>query len=220
MMSSVPLTDSIPFSDHHELMAAVDAFGTALPTAHAYALLLADQGVSWGILGPREVGRLWGRHLINSAAVAPLVPVRANVIDVGSGAGLPGLPLRLARPDVRVTLLEPSQRRIRFLELCLRELRLADVTLVASRAEQLDIGVSADVVTARAVAPLPRLLAAAWQLVRPGGQLLAVKGRRAEQDLASCVVLPTDLAAEPDVVRRCGADGDPLVTVVRFRRAS
>ncbi len=208
---------AVPFADGRERALAEDTFGPGLPLAVAYANLLADQGVAWGLLGPREVGRLWSRHLINAAALAPLVPPGIELMDVGSGAGLPGIPLRLARPDLRISLLEPLQRRVRFLELCRRELALPDVSVVAARAEQVEGRPVADVVTARAVAPLVRLLPTTWPLVRPGGQLLALKGRTAEQELAACE-FPGDLSEPPDVVRRCATGGHPLVTVVRFRR--
>lgn len=200
--------------------AAEAAFGTALPAADAYAVLLAEQGVSWGLIGPREVDRLWSRHLLNSVAIAPLIAMGKRVLDLGSGAGLPGIPLSLARPDLPVTLVEPLQRRVRFLELCQRELGLPNVTITADRAERLPGGCAAEVVTARALAPLPRLLALGWPLVRPGGQLLAIKGRGADKELAHCDSVPVDLACSPDVVRRYSDTGEVLVTVVRFRRSA
>lgn len=208
---------AVRFADGNERALAEDAFGPGLPAAEVYANLLAVQGVAWGLIGPREVGRLWSRHLINTAALAPLVPPSIELWDVGSGAGLPGIPLRLARPDLHVTVLEPMQRRVRFLELCRRELALPDLSIIAARAEQIEDRPAADVVTARAVAPLVRLLSATWPLLRPGGQLLAVKGRNAERELAECEP-PGDLSEPPDVVRRYATNGQPLVTVVRFRR--
>ena len=207
-----------PFRDRAEQAAAEDAFGPALPAACRYAALLAAEGVVWGLIGPREVDRIWSRHLLNSAALSPLIPAGSELLDVGSGAGLPGIPLRLARPDLSVTLVEPLQRRVRFLELCCQTLVLSNVPVLTARAEQLAGRCTADVVTARAVAPLGRLLPAVWPLVRPGGQLLAVKGRQAEEELAGCEP-PGDLDVPPDVVRRYTAGGEPLVTVVRFRRA-
>lgn len=207
------------FADGGEQAAAEHLFGPRLPLAVRYARLLAAQGVDWGVIGPREIERLWGRHLLNSAALSALVPQGAGVIDVGSGAGLPGIPLRLARPDLTLTLLEPLQRRVRFLALCLSDLRLTDTSVLGSRVEQVPAGRTADVVTARAVAPLARLVPLTWPLVRPGGQLLAVKGGNAEVELAA-TELPSDLAGSPDVVRQYTDDGQPLVTVVRFRRSS
>jgi 16S rRNA (guanine527-N7)-methyltransferase len=211
------VVEPLEFADDDEHEAAREVFGAALPAAGAYAALLAEQGVAWGLLGPREVDRLWSRHLINSAALAPLVPTAVEVLDIGSGAGLPGIPLRLVRPDLHITLVEPLQRRIRFLQLCCEQLQLPDVSVRAVRAEQLPPE-CADVVTARAVAPLQRLLPVVWPLVRPGGQFLAIKGRRAEEELARCRALPGDLRMPPDVVRRSTAQCTPLVTVVRFRR--
>lgn len=199
--------------------AAEQAFGEALPAARAYARLLAGEGITWGLLGPREIDRVWRRHLLNSVALAPFIPTGADVLDVGSGAGLPGIPLRLARPDLRITLLEPLQRRVRFLELCRQELRLPDLIVLAVRAEAAAGEHDASVVTARAVAPLQRLIPAAWPLVRPGGQLLAIKGQGALAELRACPALPADLQRPPEVVSRYHADGEPLVTVVRFRRS-
>lgn len=194
-------------------------FGAGLPQAERYARLLAQQGVEWGLLGPREADRVWARHLLNSVALSPLVPHGSSCLDVGSGAGLPGIPLRLARPDLSMTLLEPMSRRIAFLELCIRELEVPDVRIERGRAEDVAGHLSAAVVLARAVAPLDRLCAAVWPLVRPGGQLLAVKGASAEQELERTAhALPTDLSTSPSVARQTGPDGVVLVTVIRLRR--
>jgi 16S rRNA (guanine527-N7)-methyltransferase len=116
--------------------AAVAVFGAAVDRAAAYARLLATDGIVRGLIGPREVPRLWDRHLLNSAAIAPLVPDGARVVDVGSGAGLPGIPLALARPDLTMTLLEPLARRVAFLLECVDRLRLDNVTVVRGRAEE------------------------------------------------------------------------------------
>lgn len=199
--------------------AAVALFAAALPRAEHYARLLAQQGVDWGLLGPRERDRLWDRHLVNCAALAALIPPGSSCLDVGSGAGLPGIPLRLARPDLVMTLLEPRRRPVDFLELCVRELDLPDVRVERGRAEDVEGRLSAAVVLARAVAPLDRLCASAWPLVRPGGELLAVKGATAEAELTRCAdALPADAASFPQVVRRTGPDGAVLVTVIRIRR--
>ena len=162
--------------------AAVALFGDRINLARRYAQLLCDDGVARGLIGPREAGRIWTRHLLNSAALAPFIPADASVVDLGSGAGLPGVPLVLARPDLRMTLLEPLARRMRFLELA-REVLDLDVVLVRARAEE--FAPDADVVVVRAVAPLARLLDLAVPLLRPGGILLAHKGSRAAAELTA-----------------------------------
>jgi 16S rRNA (guanine527-N7)-methyltransferase len=158
-------------------------FGSALPVAVRYADWLAGPAVQRGLLGPGEAARVWDRHLLNCAVCAELIDAEAEVLDVGSGAGLPGIALALARPDLRVTLLEPMARRVAFLDECLRSLGLTNVTVVRGRAQAVAGQLSGDVVVARAVAPLGRLVGWCWPLVRPGGQLLALKGQTAAREL-------------------------------------
>lgn len=141
--------------DTPEVAGAV--FGDGVAVAEQYAELLAGRGIEWGLLGPREVDRIWDRHVLNSLAVSTEIPAEARVVDVGSGAGLPGIPLAIARPDLSVVLLEPLLRRANFLTGVVAELGLGDrVTVVCRRAE--DHTERYDVVTCRAVAALPRLL--------------------------------------------------------------
>jgi len=161
---------------------AADIFGGNLSLARRYVGLLATTGVERGLLGPREIGRLWDRHLLNSAALAPLLPTGVSVVDAGSGAGLPGIPLALARPDLRVTLLDPMARRITFLEEVVGELGL-DVVVRRGRVEELPRA-GVDAVVARALAPLARLVTLALPAVRPGGRLLALKGANAHTEIA------------------------------------
>jgi 16S rRNA (guanine527-N7)-methyltransferase len=196
---------------------AAAVFGAAVDRAVAYAELLATDGTVRGLIGPREVPRLWDRHLLNSAAIAALVPAGARVVDVGSGAGLPGIPLALVRPDVTVTLLEPLARRVTFLDECVDRLGLANVTVVRGRAEEGPVRRSlggADVVTARAVAPLDKLSGWCLPLLRPGGLLLAMKGATAAEELAA--VGPLAGAAEATVTEV----GSPPATVVVVRTAT
>src|ERR1700759_1962838 len=148
---------------------AAQGFGPALPQAVEFASLLATDGVERGLLGPREVPRLWERHLLNCAVVTELIPDGAEVVDVGSGAGLPGLVLALLRPDGRMTLLEPMLRRTVFLEECVERLDLPHVTSRRGRAVVLAGTIRADVATSRAVAPLDRLIPLSGGGLRPGG---------------------------------------------------
>lgn len=153
-----------------------------LPLAEKYAALLAGDGVVRGLIGPREAPRLWGRHLLNCAVLAEMIPPGASVCDLGSGAGLPGLVLAIARPDVRVTLVEPLLRRTTFLEEVVMSLGL-DVEVVRGRAEALHGRRVFDVVTSRALAPLDRLLGWSMPLVQPHGALVAMKGSSVDQEL-------------------------------------
>ena len=195
---------------------AASVFGPALPVATAYAGILATRGVAHGLLGPREVPRLWDRHLLNCAVVAELIEQRrGTLVDLGSGAGLPGLVLAMVLPDMAVTLLEPMERRCRFLTECVTELGLANVSVLRGRAE--DVTIRNDVVTARAVAPLPRLAELAMGVVRPGGMVLAIKGRTAAEELkAAGSVLRRIGARDAQVVPAGQGKVIPATTVVRF----
>ncbi len=165
---------------------AAGVFGGALDQARRYAELLATDGVTRGLIGPRETDRLWDRHLLNCAVVTELLPEHGRLVDIGSGAGLPGIVLAMLRPSLEVTLLEPLLRRAVFLEECVAELGLANATVLRARAEDKDVAqLRADIATARAVAPLDRLVGWAARLLRPGGQLLAIKGQSAEAELAA-----------------------------------
>ncbi|SDQ23272.1 16S rRNA (guanine(527)-N(7))-methyltransferase RsmG [Quadrisphaera sp. DSM 44207] len=188
-----------------ELAGAVErVFGERADLARRYAEHLATSAVERGLVGPREVGRIWERHVLNCAVVGELLPQGAAVVDVGSGAGLPGLCLALARPDAAVVLVEPLERRMTWLREVVDDLALP-VAVVRGRAEEV-AGTGrvppADVVTARAVAPLERLARWCLPLLRPGGALLALKGRTAAEELA---------AARP-VLRRLGAVSEEVVT--------
>jgi 16S rRNA (guanine527-N7)-methyltransferase len=158
-------------------------FGSALDGAKVFAELLASAGVERGLIGPREVPRLWERHLLNCAVVAPAVEPNAEVVDVGSGAGLPGLVWALCRPDLQLTLVESMLRRVRFLEEAVADIGVTNVSIARARVEELHDGRRYDVVTARAVAPLDRLAAWCLPLLRPGGTLLALKGESAAEEL-------------------------------------
>ncbi len=182
-MAEVSGTDVSPVEHTPDM--AREVFGDRLPLAQRYAELLSEQGVERGLIGPRETGRLWDRHLLNSAVLAELLTPHCRVADVGSGAGLPGIPLAIARPDIVVTLLEPMARRVAWLEEVITELNLT-AEVVRGRAEEAAVRkklVAQDVVTARAVAPIGRLAKWCLPLLRPGGQLLALKGASAAEEL-------------------------------------
>jgi len=197
-------------------------------TLAAYGEFLATAGVERGLIGPREVPRLWDRHLLNCAVAADLVPTGARVIDVGSGAGLPGIVWAIVRPDVHVVCLEPLQRRATFLEEVVESLGLGDrVDVLRARAEDVVRGkgpvtsLRAQVVTARAVAPLTRLLGWTLPLVEAGGQLLALKGRSAAEEVEQArPEFERWGVASVDVVE-CGVGVvEPPTIVVRAVRAA
>ena len=206
--------------------AARALFGDRLDLAAAYAELLATDGVVRGLIGPRETPRLWERHLLNCAVVAERIPEGASVIDVGSGAGLPGLVLAIARPDLTVTLVEPLARRTAFLIEAVQRLGLTrDVRVFRGRAEEAAAGsrdrepLSADIVTARAVAPLDRLASWCLPLVAPGGRLVALKGASAADEITEHTEAVTRLGGGTPELHRCGEGViDPPATVVEVVR--
>jgi 16S rRNA (guanine527-N7)-methyltransferase len=155
-----------------------------MPLAVRFAEILADTGVSHGLIGPREVPRLWDRHVLNCAVVADAFPADARLVDVGSGAGLPGVALAIVRPDLEVHLVEPMLRRTQWLSGVVEELGLDTVTVHRGRAEELPGMLSAPFVTARAVARLDKLARWCVPLLEPGGTLVAMKGRSAAEELA------------------------------------
>jgi 16S rRNA (guanine527-N7)-methyltransferase len=177
-----------------------------LPLAERYAELLATEGVVRGLIGPREAPRLWERHLVNCALLAGPVAAEVSVCDVGSGAGLPGLVLAIARPDLRITLVEPLLRRTTFLQEVVDELGLEQVEVVRGRADALHGERRFDVVTSRAVAPLGRLLDWSMPLVEPTGSLLAMKGSSIEAEIEEAAAdLERWQCAAPEVIT-LGAD--------------
>lgn len=157
-------------------------FGEHLDKAIAYGQALVDDSDQLGLLGPRELPKLWSRHILNSAVVAELLNAGESVADVGSGAGLPGIPMAIARPDVHFVLIEPMERRANWLQKQVDALQLENVDVLRARAEE--VGRSDfDVVTARAVSALPKLLRMTVDLIRPGGRLIALKGERAQAEI-------------------------------------
>lgn len=157
-------------------------FGDRIGLARAYAAALARDSDTLGLLGPRELERLWSRHILNSAVVAELVPAGATVADVGSGAGLPGIPMAIAQPEAHFTLVEPMERRSDWLIQVCEEIGLTNVEVRRARAEE--VGSVYDIVTARAVSALPKLLRMTVDLTRAGGEILALKGSKAAEEVA------------------------------------
>jgi 16S rRNA (guanine527-N7)-methyltransferase len=203
--------------------AAVAVFGDRLPYAVQFAELLAGPGLDRGLIGPRELPRLWDRHLVNCAVLTDLLPDGIRIVDVGSGAGLPGLALACRRADLQIDLVDSLQRRVTFLAEAVAMLGLADrVRVVHGRAEDAvvrrQVG-DADFVTARAVAPLSRLVAWCLPLLRPGGELLAIRGMSAmtemEQYGAAQQKAPV---ASLDLIACDGGVLSQSVMVVRVRR--
>jgi 16S rRNA (guanine527-N7)-methyltransferase len=201
------------------LATASALFGDRLPLARRFAEILTTRAIERGLLGPREAERVWERHLVNCAVLADLLPAGARVVDVGSGAGLPGLVLAIRRSDLRVDLVESLRRRTDFLDEAVSELGLTDaVRVVRGRAEDafvIDAVGSADWVTARAVAPIDRLVRWCLPLLRPDGHLLAMKGRSAAEELAKHTEAIRRAGGRDARVVRCDVPdaGEPLLVV-------
>ncbi len=160
-------------------------FGDAMPAITAFRALLAEQGVARGLIGPREVERLWERHLLNSGAVARFLPEHGTVADIGSGGGFPGVVLAAMRPDLRFVLVESMERRTVWLDEVVDHLGLTNVEVVRARAEDLPASFRVEAVTARAVAPMERLAGWTLPLLKVGGVLLAMKGEQAAEELVA-----------------------------------
>jgi 16S rRNA (guanine527-N7)-methyltransferase len=161
-------------------------FGEHVDRAAEFVWLLQQHGVERGLIGPREVDKIWDRHVLNSAVIEQLFQANERVVDVGSGAGLPGVPLAIVRPDLRITLLEPMARRIAWLEEVKERLSLDNVTVLRGRAEEGPVRkqlLNCDAVTARAVAPLEKLAKWCLPLLKGGGRMVALKGERAQEEL-------------------------------------
>jgi 16S rRNA (guanine527-N7)-methyltransferase len=197
--------------------AAHQIFGARLPLAERYAGLLTGPGIERGLIGPREADRLWDRHILNCAALSGLVPDSGTLVDIGSGAGLPGIILAILSPGLRITLVEPLLRRSVFLTECVADLDLRNVEVRRARAEDLAGQLTADVVTARAVAPLSKLALWACGLARPGGTVLAMKGERAAEELRESSSVLARLGVQDARIVEAGRGRvEPPAVVVRF----
>ena len=191
------------FTPEVEPAIAEAVFGIGLVQARAYSQLLIRGGDILGLLGPREMPKLWSRHILNSAVVAELVNPGETVADVGSGAGLPGIPMAIAQPESHFTLIEPMERRSDWLLETVEELGLKNVSIKRARAEE--VGDVFDVVTARAVSALPKLLRLCVPLTRDGGQILALKGSKAAEEIEDSRNLMKKLKIESFEIVQTGA---------------
>jgi 16S rRNA (guanine527-N7)-methyltransferase len=192
-------------------------FGAALGQAEAYARLLTEVGAERGIVGPGEAARIWERHLLNCGVISRLIPARCSIVDLGSGAGLPGIVLAMLLPRARVTLVEPMARRVEFLHGCVTALGLRNAEVLRGRGEELAGKLTADVVTSRAVAPLDRLASLSTGLARTGGRVLAIKGASAAAELSRSRPALARLGitdARVEIAR--SPDGAVSATVVSF----
>ncbi|GAB3182771.1 16S rRNA (guanine(527)-N(7))-methyltransferase RsmG [Nesterenkonia halophila] len=206
------LTDS-------ERAAAEQLFGDRLPLAERFVDHLCTTGIEHGLLGPWEVPRMWSRHVLNCAVLGPELPTGGDVADVGSGAGLPGIALAIAREDVYFTLIEPMERRVDWLSEVVKDLGLQNVTLIRGRAEEVTDEVMADVVTARAVSALKKLVPLTVPLLAEEGQLMLLKGRSVDQEIeAASKAFSKHRMEQPEVLRLGEALLEEPTTVVRCRR--
>ncbi|MBP2214837.1 16S rRNA (guanine(527)-N(7))-methyltransferase RsmG [Arthrobacter sp. CAN_C5] len=200
-----------------DLRAAHTLFGTRFDLAERYVEHLATSGIERGLLGPREVPRLWSRHVLNCAVTAELFPSEATVADVGSGAGLPGIALAIARPDLSLTLIEPLERRVIWLREVITDLELPNVEVFRGRAEEAVGTVKATVVTARAVSALGGLAAMTIPILEGKGELLAIKGQSAPDEVAKSRKLIRKLGGREVSVQQVGAELlEQPTTVVRI----
>ena len=202
------------FKPEIEPSAAAAIFGAGVDQARGYAEALIRDGDELGLLGPRELPKLWTRHSLNSAVVAELLVAGETVADVGSGAGLPGIPMAIARPEISFTLIEPMERRSNWLKEQVRDLGLQNVGVLRARAEE--VGQVFDVVTARAVSALPKLLRLTVPLTRDGGRILALKGSKAADEIAESKNLMKKLKIEGFEIVHTGAQflAEPTLVVV------
>ena len=192
------------------------ALGAGFSKLAQYAEILVKDAVRLGIIGPREVDRIWDRHILNCAALTELIPYGQSIIDIGSGAGLPGIVLAILNPNSAVTLIEPMQRRTEFLTQTKTELGLSNVEILRGRAEGQKV--SAQNVTSRAVAPLSKLLSWSWPLVEKGGKVLAIKGEKATEELAEVKNELVSLKSSTAIIKTCGLALDLSVTVVEITK--
>ena len=189
-------------------------FGDRIELARRYADLLVRDGDMLGLLGPRELPKLWSRHILNSAVVSDAIHKGENVADIGSGAGLPGIPMAIRMPEAHFTLIEPMERRADWLKQAIEGLALENVTVTRARAEEV-APKQFDVVTSRALAALPKLLKMAVPLAKSGGRIVSLKGQKAAEEIAEATKLHKKLGIRSSTVRYTGTDllAEPTLVV-------
>ncbi|WP_369370358.1 16S rRNA (guanine(527)-N(7))-methyltransferase RsmG [Promicromonospora sp. Populi] len=213
-LAEVPDGETLGASD------AVKAYlGDAYDGVARYAELLLDQGELRGLIGPREVPRIWERHILNSAAVVPYLPESGSLIDIGSGAGLPGVVIAVMRPQLEVILVEPMERRTTWLNEVVSSLGLTNVQVNRGRAEEYHGAFEVDVVTSRAVAALSKLVRMSMPLVRVGGEMVILKGRNVAQEVEPARKLLRKYGVgDPEILEGSTVEGAESTTIVRVRR--
>jgi len=183
----IPVTDPAEAQLDRQDAWIVDAaeviYGGQVDIAERFVEHLVTTGIEWGLLGPREIPKMWDRHVLNCAVVQELLPKGALVADVGSGAGLPGIALAIVRPDVQFILIEPLERRVEWLNMVIEDLGLENIDVIRARSEQVFETVDVDIVTARAVSAMKSLIPITVPLLHGQGELLAIKGRSAPDEL-------------------------------------
>lgn len=207
------MTDTGPAPLEAEPVVAAELFGNRIDLARSYTNELAARGEELGLIGPLELPRLWTRHILNSVLLAPLLKP-GRVGDVGSGAGLPGLVLAIARPDVQLVLIEPMERRVDWLLSEIRRLGLTNVEVIRARAEEVQLSPWLDQVTARAVSALSKLIPITARLVRSEGELLLLKGASVESEIEAAAKVIRRARLSSVEVLTLGAGVLPEVTRV------
>ena len=211
--------EPVPPLQGPEREAAHSLFGERVPLAERFVEHLCTTGITHGLLGPREVPRMWGRHVLNCAVLGPELPESATVADVGSGAGLPGIALALVRPDVEFTLIEPMERRVDWLEMVIKDLGMENVQIIRARAEEVADEVMADVVTARAVSALKKLIPMTVPLLDDEGHLIFLKGRSAQEEIEAAQKVLKRFRLRAPEIQALGQDVlEEPTTIVRTRR--
>lgn len=205
--------------ENYERSTLSEYFGDAFPAVDRFAQELAVQGELRGLIGPREIGRIWDRHILNSAAVVQYLPQTGTIVDIGSGAGLPGLVIAAMRPEAEVILIEPMERRCAWLTEMTETLGLTNVEVKRGRAEEFHDAFEADVVTARAVAALDKLARWSLPLLRHGGELVILKGKSVEAEIEPArKVLKKFKMSPPEILQAHTIEGAESTTVLRSTR--
>lgn len=211
--------EPVPVPTASEVAAGQQLFGPAWERAQRFVEHLCTTGITHGLLGPREIPRMWSRHVLNCAVLGPELPAEASVADVGSGAGLPGIAVALARPDIEFTLIEPMERRVDWLDAVVADLELENVSVIRARAEDVQDEIMADVVTARAVSALKKLIPMTVPLLDDGGELIFLKGRSAPEEIQAAAKVIQKAKLTKPVVQRLGESLlEEPTTIVRASR--